>query len=443
VPLAIAAAIGVAGVAAQTVDAQLAAYIDSIRAIDDHAHVVAPDVEHDTGYDALPCNALTTSALPPANFRFGPNIIAAWKALYGFSAPATATGSDEDIKAARQAQSVVRSQQGDRYFSWVLDRSGIDVALANRVAMTPPLAQPRFLWVPYEDALLFPLDNTDLETTHDRKVFFERESQLLKTYAQHAAGSTLPTSFDAYLDFVSTTLARQRNAGAVAIKFEAAYLRALDFAPAARSAAAAVFTKYIGVGPPSFAEYRVLQDFVFRYMLAEAGRLGLPVHIHTGFGCGDSYEVAGANPLLLESSMTDPALRHTTFVLLHGAFVERDVASLIAKPNVYADTSMLELLWSPSELARVLRVWIEVMPEHVLFGTDAGPNAPGLGWEESTWLGSRKARQALTAVLSQMVNEKVITSARAREIASRVLRDNAVELYRIGTREAGGLSQTP
>jgi predicted TIM-barrel fold metal-dependent hydrolase len=163
------------------------------------------------------------------------------------------------------------------------------------------------------------------------------------------------------------------------------------------------------------------------------------VHIHTGAGCGDSFETTGANPLLLESAIIDPALRHTTFVLLHGGFVEREIASLIVKPNVYADTSMLELMWSPSELARVLRVWLEVMPEHVLFGTDAGPNGPGFGWEESTWLGSRKARQALTMALGQMVTEKVITPARAREIASRVLRDNAVELYRIGTREAGNL----
>ena len=102
------------------------------------------------------------------------------------------------------------------------------------------------------------------------------------------------------------------------------------------------------------------------------------VQIHTGVGCGEYFDVGGAQPLLLESVLDAAALRRTTFVLLHGGSpVERTLASLISKPNVYVDVSALELLWSVSELARVLRPWLETMPEHVLFGTDAGPWGPG------------------------------------------------------------------
>jgi hypothetical protein len=53
------AMIFVAAVAsAQQVDPQLAAYIDTIGAIDNHAHVLAPDVQNDLGYDALRCEEM-------------------------------------------------------------------------------------------------------------------------------------------------------------------------------------------------------------------------------------------------------------------------------------------------------------------------------------------------------------------------------------------------
>ena len=86
-------------------------------------------------------------------------------------------------------------------------------------------------------------------------------------------------------------------------------------------------------------------------------------------------------------------------------------------------------MWTPAELSRTLRPWLETMPERVMFGTDAGPWGPGVGWEESTWSATRLARQALTRALTEMIADEAITSARAREIATRVLRDNATELY--------------
>jgi predicted TIM-barrel fold metal-dependent hydrolase len=71
------------------------------------------------------------------------------------------------------------------------------------------------------------------------------------------------------------------------------------------------------------------------------------------------------------------------------------------------------------------------MPEHVMFGTDAGPFGPGLEWQETTVLGAQKMRRALALTLTGMIDEGVITPQRAREIADRVLRANAAALYRI------------
>ena len=283
-----------------------------------------------------------------------------------------------------QAQQIVRTREKEGYFPWVLDRAGLDIVLANRVSMVPGLPATRFRWVPYDDALLFPLDNSvGKARSLDRNAFFLREEQLFASYLKDAGLSERPDTLDRYMDFVRATLRRQKNGGAVAIKFEVAYLRSLDFAPADSVAAAAA---YAGRGVPMAADYKTLQDYLFRHIALEAGRLGLAVHIHTGSGCGDYFDVAGAQPLLLSSMLNDAELRQTRFVLLHGGSpFERTISALLLKPNVYVDTSVLSLMWTPAELSRTLRPWLETMPERVMFGTDAGPWGPGVGWEESTW----------------------------------------------------------
>ena len=147
-------------------------------------------------------------------------------------------------------------------------------------------------------------------------------------------------------------LERQKKDGAVAIKFEAAYLRSLDFEPASERDAAMTYAKYARGGSPEKDIYTPLQDYLFRYVAAEAGHLGLPVHIHTGAGCGGYFYLRGSNPLLLESVLNDERLRKTTFVLLHGGAgpFSREVSFLLMKPNVYADLS--EQTWLESQIGR-------------------------------------------------------------------------------------------
>ncbi len=98
-------------------------YIESIKAIDNHAHVVAPDLEHDTGYDALRCETLPPgTALPWANTRFGPDVQAAWKTLYGIMAD---SDSLENLKKVAAAQKAAREKHGTGYFDWVLQQAGV------------------------------------------------------------------------------------------------------------------------------------------------------------------------------------------------------------------------------------------------------------------------------------------------------------------------------
>ncbi len=398
-----------------TIDPDLAAEIQKIRAVDNHAHPVRftpPGEAPDREFDALPVDHMEPQS-DPVGVRPGSAALAdATHALYG-----------------AQSKAQVMAQKGDGYPAWVLDQIGVETMLANRVAPGKSIEAGRFRWVPYADALLFPLDNSRLAARNsDRKSFFALEDKLRARYLSEAGLGSMPPTLDEYLARVVTpTLERQRKGGAVAEKFEAAYLRSLSFDAVDRATAGRIYRS-----PPPLGEtgYKPLQDFLFRYIAAECGRLGMAVHIHAMAGSGGYFDVAGANPLNLEPLFDDPALRPTNFVMLHGGWpFTREIGALLTKPNAYLDYSAQDLLLPPATLALTLREWLEYVPEKVMFGTDAYPYSSEMGWEESGWIAARNGRQALAMALTGMLRDGEITHQRAVELARMVLRDNARKLY--------------
>jgi hypothetical protein len=409
----------------------IAEEIARIRAIDNHAHpvrVVGPG-EQDREFDALPVDNMEPSSDPVYLRPGAPGIREAWGALFGYAY------SDSRSEHARELPDLRRramAREGDGYPAWVLDRMGVEVMLANRVQMGRGIQPPRFRWVPYADALLFPLSNSQLAAVNsDRKAFFADEDVLLRRYLTEAGLTSLPATLDEYLSRVVTaTLERQKQGGAVAEKFEAAYLRSLEFDRVDRAAAAKVYAEYRLQGTPPDGQYKLLQDYVFRHIAADCGRLGMAVHIHTMAGAGSYFEVRGADPLLLETVLNDPSLRKTNFVMLHGGWpFTREITALLEKPNAYLDYSAQSLALPPATLAVTLREWMEWVPEKVMFATDAYPYSDEMGWEESGWIAAHRARQALAIALTAMMRDGEISHARALELATLVLRENARRLY--------------
>src|SRR4029077_8939401 len=92
----------------------------------------------------------------------------------------------------------------------------------------------------------FPMNNTAAKAVNpDRRALYGMAEDLLHTYLRDAGFNSIPATLDIYVDkIVRATLQKQKSAGAVAVKFEAAYLRALDFAPASRADASRVYAKY-------------------------------------------------------------------------------------------------------------------------------------------------------------------------------------------------------
>ena len=82
----------------------------------------------------------------------------------------------------------------------------------------------------------------------------------------------------------------------------------------------------------------------------------------------------------------------------------------------------------------MLRSWLEQYPDKVLYGSDAFTLGPDAGWELGAWLAETTARHALGIALTGMMRDGEITRARAEEIATKVLRGNAAELYKLSLR---------
>src|ERR1700751_2499108 len=117
-----------------TIDPQLARAIAQIKAIDHHAHPVRPTAAGeapDTDYDALPVESLAPQS-DPIRMRADSSVIAEAHRLFGGKKPNPVA---------------------------LLDQLGIESMFANRVTMGRGLPSPRFLWVPFDDALMYPLSN--------------------------------------------------------------------------------------------------------------------------------------------------------------------------------------------------------------------------------------------------------------------------------------------
>src|SRR5438132_4061898 len=265
-----------------TADHSLLAEINRIKAIDNHAHplkYVAPGEKPDDEFDALPLDAIDAFPLPLRLSPANPEFIHAWRDLYGYTYNDMSPAHVAELLKVKQG--VIRAR-GAAFPAWVLDRLNIETMFANRVAMGAGLAAPRFRWVAFDDALIFPLNNEAAKRfNRDYAAFYPGEERLLRRYLNDLRLNALPSSLDEYVKKVITpTLERQKQNGAVAVKFEAAYLRKLDFDDPDETRARATYARYVKGGEPTVADYKALQDFLFYYIAREAGRLGLAVHIH-------------------------------------------------------------------------------------------------------------------------------------------------------------------
>src|SRR6266850_933436 len=138
-------------------DPSLLAEINQIKAIDNHAHplrYVGEGEKPDDEFDALPLDVIEPSIPPLRILPTNPEFIGAWKTLYGYNYDDMSSQHVQELLALKKR---VLGEQGQNFPVWVLDRLNIETMFANRIAMGSGLRVPRFRWVSFVDALLFPL----------------------------------------------------------------------------------------------------------------------------------------------------------------------------------------------------------------------------------------------------------------------------------------------
>lgn len=398
---------------------RLATVLDKVPAIDMHSHLLRPG-EFDP----------TIGKVGPLMLRSShpwlPSVI---RKRFGVTAntnnwPATV----DAIKSARMRMVQRLGENG--YWMDHLDYTVTEIALVNQYEQKGTDGK-RLRWVPHATMLLYPLPAEHLMArSPSHKADIEEAQKYLQVSFKEANLAEQPLDLPAYVRFVDATLRQWQKQGALGIKFFDAYLRTLRIADVPMGEATALYAKGRRT-PLNRDEYLSLQDYLWRHILLEAGKIKLPVHIHSSFGVPPFLRTLDSDVRNLEDVLTDPAFFETQIVLIHGGAPWYEVASYLAlKPNVWIDISALGFLRPVPELADILRKYFIFAPEKVLFGTDAGnaPSVPG-GSDVQHIVVSRTVRDALYVALSGLIRDGVITEAQAIQIGRGVLRENALRLH--------------
>ena len=397
--------------------------IDKIPMYDNHAH---PGFADDSDVDAM--------AAPPdesPTFRLrddNPEFVAAAKSLFGYPYD---DFKPEHSKWLADKKNAAKQAGGTAYFDGILDKLNVQICLANRAMMAPYLDPKRFHWVFFGDSFFYPFDNSQqTASTPDMGVYVPLQEKMLARWKKQEGVEGLPADFAGYEEFVRRTMADNQKHGGVAIKFEAAYFRTLYFTDPPRSQAEAIYSHYRAGGVPNADEYRIFQDYIFRVIADQSGKLHLPMHFHTAVGIGDYFSLRQGNVLNLENVVRDVRYKNVTFVLIHGGWpYEREAALLTAVKNVYLDTSFQSELLYPSQFKDVLKMLLTIYPDKMMYGSDAFPFNDALGAEESMWLAARTSRTALAAALAELVQEGAISEPKALQMARNYLHDTAARMY--------------
>lgn len=242
-------------------------------------------------------------------------------------------------------------------------------------------------------------------------------------------------SLDHLLDMLDLAFEREAEKGVVGVKCALAYHRSLEFDRPGKNEAERLFngilTHYEGHGarPPTMAygwdQLKPFQNYMMHQIVQRSIDHGLPVQFHTGLQEGVGNILAYSKPTHLTNLfMQYPDAK---FVVFHAGFPFARDAAVLAKsfPNVYVD---LCWIWSLGfgVARRILDEWIEVLPSTKIlaFGGD-------YMFLEGAYAVSRIAREGVARLLASRVEDGYFGETEAIGIAIRILRENAMKLYRL------------
>lgn len=216
--------------------------------------------------------------------------------------------------------------------------------------------------------------------------------------------------------------------GIVGVKIFLAYRRPLHFEAVSERAAARVFDRVwlSQTQDLTFEDTKPLQDFMMRRLIGMAAERGLPIQIHTGLQEGNGNYIEQSRPTLLTNLFME--FQDARFDVFHAGFPYASEVAVLAKtfPNVYADLCWVQAI-SPLAAGRILEEWLEVIPANKILAVGGDSN-----YVEGAYGHCKTARRVAHEVLARKVEQGYFSEREAAWMAARILRENALELFRLG-----------
>ena len=215
---------------------------------------------------------------------------------------------------------------------------------------------------------------------------------------------------------------------AVGVKIGIAYFRRLDFNKTTVETANPLFSKKVEGKKLSEAEEKILQDYLFWYIVELANKNNLPIKFHTGFQAMNNF-------MNLENVMFNPIdcanlcrlSPDTRFIFFHISYPYYEPMIALAK---HYSNAIIDMCWSwtinPIASIDFLKKYIMTSPINKLmvFGGDDL-------YVENLIGHAKMARKGISIALSELIQNKWITEKDAIEIAERIMWKNIEDIYEI------------
>ena len=312
-----------------------------------------------------------------------------------------------------------RNQPG--VLSWILrERSGIEVAQINTIAPEAGELIPPFFRDPCDpDLFLQDIGVAPLLSWPPPIQALERDTGVSITRFEH-------------YEQAIEKLFELRGPLADAIKQQSAYWRVQSFDDVPAEDAERVFDRaHREPDRVTPAEQKTLQDWAFHRCIRLAIEHDLPIKIHTGYKAGFNFmDVRHIQPTSLTNLFVQyPEAR---FDLFHIGYPYQEEVLALAKhfANVYVDMCWAWII-DPRASLRFLEQFVTAVPSNKLFafGGDYVVAEPVYGH-------LRIARDGIARALSELVDEDYLTTPEALAIARRILRENALDVFRVEEKRA-------
>ena len=236
-------------------------------------------------------------------------------------------------------------------------------------------------------------------------------------------------TLDDLFKVLDSSFERRIKEGIVGVKTVLAYNRIIRYERTTKYQAEQVFNRifdHLGEGI-SWKEARPLQDFLMHQVIQRAVEAKLSIQIHTGLQEGSGNIITNSNPThLINLFIQYPQAQ---FDIFHASYPYTGELTTLAKnfPNVYADLCWMHII-SPYAARRILSEWIETLPSNKIFGFGGDYLIV-----EGAYAHAQIARDNITRVLAEKVEEDYFSLPEALDFARKILRDNPAEVFNLSS----------